>query len=305
MSGMFAMWREAHARIVRIVARLSIPRAKAKRLETPRNLSPHRGTSDSHCIVTIASFTMSPNSFGGVSLSLRAAERVAGTGEADPHDYSNPREGPAIMPANTRLPRKLRSRLAELGQRLRRMHIIQGLCRLALVILSTALASVILDGLMHFPGWMRGLLLTGWVVLSALEIRRFVRGPLRQPLDAEGLASAVEQEFPRLGERLTTAVELAGSRDPANGSPELIDVVIRDAENRTRKLDLKRAAPASTTIGFAVAGFVALLAVLIPLVSVPKAGEHARRFLAPWYTPKSEASFTIKITSGDPTVGPR
>jgi hypothetical protein len=206
------------------------------------------------------------------------------------------------MPAAARLPRKLRTRLAELGQRLRRINIIQGLCRLVLVILLTALACVILDGVMRFPGWVRGMLLCGWVVLSALEIRRFIRGPLRQPLDAEGLASAVEQEFPRLGERLTTAVELAGSRDPANGSPELIDVVIRDAENRTRKLDLKRAAPASTTIGFAVAGFVALLAVLIPLVSVPKAGEHARRFLAPWYTPKSEATFTIKITSGDPTV---
>jgi len=199
------------------------------------------------------------------------------------------------------LPKKLRLRLAELGLRLHRMQVVQGLCRLVMVVVLAAAAAVVLDVWFNLAGWARGLLFVGWLGLVFYEVRRFARGPLARKLDAQGLASAIEQEFPRLGERLTTAVELAGSNDPANGSPELIDLVVRDAETRTRKLDLNRAIPATATIGFAIAGAAAIIGVLIPLVSVPTAGAHARRFLAPWYAPKAD-SFTIKVTSGDPII---
>src|SRR5947209_18037212 len=110
------------------------------------------------------------------------------------------------MSAANPLPRKLRTRLAELGRRLRRMNVVRGACRLALVVTAAAFAAVLLDALFRFPGWVRGLFLGGWLVLGFFEVRRFVRGPLAQPLDAEGLAAAVEQEFPRLGEALTHAV---------------------------------------------------------------------------------------------------
>src|SRR5262245_48490910 len=157
------------------------------------------------------------------------------------------------------LPKKLRTRLAELGQRLRKQNIIRGVCRVVVVILVAALFAVLLDALVGFPRWMRGGLFLGWLALGFFEIRRFIRGPLSQQRDPEGLASAIEQEYPRLGERLTTAVELAGSEDPANGSPQLIDMVIQDAATRTKKLDLTRAAPARTTVAFAVAGALAML----------------------------------------------
>jgi hypothetical protein len=200
------------------------------------------------------------------------------------------------------LPKKLRTRLAELGQRLRKQNLIRGLCRMVVVILVAALFAVFLDALVGFPRWMRGFMFLGWLGLGFIEVRRFVRGPLAQQLDPEGLASAIEQEYPRLGERLTTAVELAGSDDPANGSPELIDMVIQDAATRTRKLDLTRAAPARTTAVFAVAGVAAILAVLIPLVTVPRAGEHAKRFFLPWYAPAVDSPYKIVVTSGDPNV---
>ncbi len=200
------------------------------------------------------------------------------------------------------LPKKLRARLAELGQRLRKQNIVRGLCRVVVVILAAALFAVLLDALVGFPRLMRGLLFVGWLALGFFEVRRFIRGPLAQRLDPEGLASAIEEEYPRLGERLTTAVELAGTDDPANGSPDLIDIVIQDAATRTKKLDLTRAAPARATVAFAVAGVLAIFAILIPLVTVPRAGEHAKRFLLPWYAPAAEAPFKIVVTSGDPTV---
>ena len=206
------------------------------------------------------------------------------------------------MAARNSLPRKLRVRLAELGDRVHRLHVVRGVGRLVFVILAAALAAVVADSLIKFPGWMRGLLFLGWLGLGAWEIRRFVTGPMSKPLDAEALASAIEQEFPRLGERLTTAVEVSASDDPASGSPELIDLVIRDAETRTRKLDLKRAAPATTAMVFAFAAVITIFAILLPLATVPRAGEFARRFFAPWYAPKPEAAYTINVTSGDPTV---
>lgn len=211
-------------------------------------------------------------------------------------------KGSLPMSTANSLPKKLRARLAELGQRLRRQNMVRGLCRIVVVIAMAAVFAVLLDALLSFPRWMRGFMFLGWLALGFFEIRRFIQGPMSQTLDPEGLASAIEQEYPRLGERLTTAVELAGSTDPANGSPELIDMVIQDAATRTRKLDLTRAAPARTTAGFAIAGVAALLAVLVPLVTVPRASEHARRFFLPWYAPSVESPYKIVVTSGNPNV---
>lgn len=205
------------------------------------------------------------------------------------------------MAANP-LPKSMRVRLAELGQRLRRQQIITGLCRVVLVLSIGAFAAVLLDALVALPGWLRGVLLGGWLILGVREIRRFMRGPLTRPLDPEGLAAAIEQEYPRLGERLTTAVELAGTSDPAHGSPFLVDMLVRDAEIRTGRLDLKRAAPALGTLLVGLASVAVLVAVLAPLFAVPKASEHARRFFVPWYAPPIEINYAIKVTSGDPTV---
>ena len=179
---------------------------------------------------------------------------------------------------------------------------IQGFCRLALILALAAFAAVALDAFVSLPGWFRGLLLAGWLVIGVCEVRRFIRGPAARPLDPEGIAAAIEEEYPRLGERLTTAVELAGTDDPAHGSPCLVDMLVRDAEIRTGKLDLNRAAPNVGTLVLGIASLVVLAAILTPLFAVPKAAEHARRFFAPWYVPVVEAGYAIKVTSGDPTV---
>jgi len=206
------------------------------------------------------------------------------------------------MAASHPLPKNLRGRLAEFGQRLHRMNAIQAGCRLVIVLLAAACAAVLLDALLHFPGWLRGSLLVGWLALGLYEGRRFVRTAFTRTLDAEGLAAAIEHEYPRLGERLTTAVEIAGSNDPANGSPELINIVIRDVDIRTAKLDLNRAAPVKATIGFAIACVVVMAAVITPLAALPSALDHAQRFFIPWHKPVVEVTFRIQVTSGDPFI---
>ena len=69
------------------------------------------------------------------------------------------------------------------------------------------------------------------------------------------LAALIEERYPELGERLTSAVELAGDTDNRHGSPTLIAVLMKETEVRTRRLDFVQAidvrvAPASNRINF-------------------------------------------------------
>ena len=72
----------------------------------------------------------------------------------------------------------------------------------------TALICVLADAYVGLPGWLRGGLSAGWVLLLIREVWA-IRRARSAPVDLEAVASAVEEEFPRLAERLTTAVELA------------------------------------------------------------------------------------------------
>jgi hypothetical protein len=171
--------------------------------------------------------------------------------------------------------------------------------------IGSAFAFIVLDAIFGFPMWLRCFGLAGWIGLGVYELRRFFKEVLTEPIDAEGVACAVEQEYPRLSERLSTAVELAGCDDPANGSPELIADVVNDVEIRTRKLDLQRAAASTPTIWYAVITGVAALVVLLTMALASGAGEQLRRFFLPFYAPKAptvEVGYKVVVTSGDPVL---
>ncbi len=200
------------------------------------------------------------------------------------------------------LPKTLDVRLAELSRRVYRLNVLRGLSRLLLLLLAFALVAISLDALIRLSITARAILLAGWLGLALFEIRRFIFGPFTRLQDTEGLAAAIEKEYPRLGERLTTAVELAGRDDLANGSPHLVEMLVYDVETRTQKLDLNRAAPLTATFVLAGLSLVLLAAVVTPLVTVPKAAEQAQRFFVPWHTPIVEVGYRVIVTSGDPAV---
>ena len=164
-----------------------------------------------------------------------------------------------------------------------------------------ALVAILADAYLGLPGWARVGLLAGWVLLGLRTIRNIVRARTA-PVDLESVASAVEEEYPRLAERLTTAVELAGRSDESNGTPALIDEVIQDADSRARKLDLATAFPTTGALSSFVTAVVVLLALLIPLFTAPRGGELTRRFFLPFYTPSKSVPFRVVVASGDPAV---
>src|SRR5215207_9758758 len=118
------------------------------------------------------------------------------------------------MPA-VKLPKKLSARLGFLADRVRKIRTLRATARAAFIIPVAAFACVMADAYLDFPTAVRYALLGGWGVL-VLHSLWLIRRARTAEVDLEAVASAVEEEFPRLAERLTTAVELSESADESN-----------------------------------------------------------------------------------------
>lgn len=204
------------------------------------------------------------------------------------------------MPA-AKLPKKLHARLDFLAARVRKVRTLRAIGRAAFVLPVAALIAILADAYLGLPQWARIGLFAGWVVLLLRELRNLVRART-VPIDLEAVASAVEEEFPRLAERLTTAVELAEHSDESNGSPALMEEVIADADSRARKLDLAAAFPTSGVVANCVTAGVLFALLLLPAFMAPRGGEHLRRFFLPWYTPSKTVHYKVVVTSGEPAI---
>lgn len=204
------------------------------------------------------------------------------------------------MPA-AKLPKRLSFRLNDLVDRVRRIRTLKALARAVFVVPVMAFIAILLDAYLGLPVSARVGLFVAWLLLLAREIWN-VRRSRTSVIELRDIASAVEAEYPRLAERLTTAVELAESSDLSNGNPALIEEVIYDAEARTKKLDLTAAIPAGGAGPGLIAATILLAGFLVASLIVPRSGEHLRRFFAAWYAPTVKAPFRIVVTSGDQAV---
>src|SRR5581483_8506501 len=127
----------------------------------------------------------------------------------------------------------------------------------------------------------RGLMLVGWLVLTAWLTWRLVVRPLREPVPPAELAGRVDRYFPGLAERLTTLVELRGRAEPGNGSRALMGVLARETDQRARRLDFSRVAPVGPTVVTAALAALVAIVLLAPLAFVGGSGERVRRFVLP------------------------
>ncbi len=205
------------------------------------------------------------------------------------------------MPAAP-LPPVLEAKLSDLAAGVRRLRVARGLGWLTLTMFGGAGLAIGLDAAFDLPGWVRGLMLVGWLAAAGLVAWRLVVRPWREPVPAAGLAALVERYFPGLSERLTTLVELHERIEPGNGSRGLVGVLARETDQRTRRLDFSRAAPAGPAVSVAALAAVAAVAVLAPLALVGGSGERVRRFALPWYHPPVDVPYRIIVSSGDPVV---
>src|SRR5687767_14592210 len=99
------------------------------------------------------------------------------------------------MPAAP-LPPVLEEKLEDLTAEVRRLLVARGCGWVTLTVLAGAAAAIGLDAVLNLPGWVRGLLLVGWVGASAAAAWWLVARPLRQPMTPARLAALVERYFP-------------------------------------------------------------------------------------------------------------
>jgi hypothetical protein len=200
------------------------------------------------------------------------------------------------------LPLKLHNKFFALERKVRKLRAIQGAMRFVLLLICTAFLLIAADSYFTLPSGVRCVGFGLWLILGLWAFRRWVARPFVEPIDAASLAAAIEEQYPRLDERLTTAVELSQHPEAANGSPEFADQIVREATTRAKKLDFDVSLPTREVFWFSVLSLVAIIVILTPLFVVAEPGQKLSRFFAPWYTPKAEINFKITVSSGDPGV---
>ncbi len=199
------------------------------------------------------------------------------------------------------LPATLRTKLTALARRIRLLRTLRGLSLLTLTLAFLLGALFAADLLVPLPAEVLRYALLGIAGAAALVGVFGLVVPLCRRLDPEALAALIEQRYPDLGERLTTAVELADQRDDWHGSQTLIAVLIDETERRAHWLDFGRAFSARGAARVTLAALLALLAAGAPAVFW---GDHyaafGERLLAAWTPaePGTVPACTFHVTPG-------
>lgn len=173
------------------------------------------------------------------------------------------------------------SRLGAIRGSIRRLYALDGLARLLLVLSAFVALTFLVDWSLILPGPVRLVFLAGGVALAGWIAVRRIAYPLGIRITDDDLALFVERHYPELNDRLISAIQLSREPlvDPAGAgggpswnSPELVEALVRDAEEATEAIDFKRVVVGRhvgriAAWGFLAAGAIAALSVLFPVYS--------------------------------------
>jgi hypothetical protein len=203
------------------------------------------------------------------------------------------------MSTNVTLPPSLRQRIAAVARRVRLLRAARGLALVVLLLAGTAGAAALADFGLDLPANVRQAVFASWLGLGAVAFLGAVVFPLFRRLQPAALAAVIEEKYPDLGERLTSAVELSDCPDSCHGSPLMLALLMEDAEHRTRPLDFRPAVPARSAGRWAFASALAVLALAASSFAWPdRAGPLAERFFRPWHVPPETPPYTLAVTPG-------
>ncbi|MEX1097878.1 MAG: hypothetical protein WED34_17670, partial [Planctomycetales bacterium] len=204
-----------------------------------------------------------------------------------------------------KLPAELSPRFLQLRRRVQWLAAIRGV-GLAVTVLVAGLALAFgADLLWDLSGSARIALLAGVVAAAAFCVWRGIIRPLwRAPAEAE-LAALVERSHPELGERLTSAVELAdpGVPEAHKGSPLMRHMLVRQTTRSIGTVDFNEAVPARRSLRWALIGAAAVVVLLAPLaVSRSGYGLLWARFLQPRGNHERAGNLYFVVEQGDRVV---
>jgi hypothetical protein len=204
------------------------------------------------------------------------------------------------MSATITMPSPLRSRLAAIRWRIRLLRVARGLAFVVVAFGVFAAAAVLADYWLNLTPLARQVLFSVGLTLGFGLLVRFVLVPLCRRIDAAALAAIIEEKYPDLGERLTSAVGLAGDSDEGHGSPLFIAMLLEETALRSERLDFRPAAPSYRAGVLAGLAIFTVMSIASPAFFWPERyGALAQRFLQPWVIPPVAPAYAIGVSPGD------
>jgi len=171
--------------------------------------------------------------------------------------------------ASSHIPREIRDVLDQLRRRIRKYLLIEGVSGVVAVLCLAFWFTLSLD-VVHFalrrlelPGWFRTICTVAALVLLAAAVIVWVLVRSLRQFRARALALVLEKQFPQLGDRLITAVELSGSENEATGlGGAMLQRTIADAALSARNLDLEAVFDRRPMYRWLIGGLVLLVSVV-------------------------------------------
>ena len=142
-------------------------------------------------------------------------------------------------------------RLSSIRGAIRRRFALDGLSRLILVAAAFVVFTFAIDWLLRLPSGVRLVFLFAGISLLVWIIVRRIFRPLSVRISDDDLALMVERQHPELNDRLISAIQLvrnpgsvptgeAALNSASYNSPELVEELVKDAENATSGVDFNR-----------------------------------------------------------------
>ena len=142
------------------------------------------------------------------------------------------------------LPEGLEEALIALRRWYRLVMMTTGLFLLLGAVCGLVLVQGLADWWLNLPWLARTFFFVTDIFLLSLLYRSHLHRPLQKKLGLSETALLVEKKWPELNQSVITAVELAeGNARASRGSPQLVEVVLEQARERTAALDFNEVVP--------------------------------------------------------------
>ncbi|MET0263228.1 MAG: hypothetical protein ABW223_10050 [Rariglobus sp.] len=166
-------------------------------------------------------------------------------GRAEPVNPTRKSAGTRAPVSTSSLPAPLRRALSGVAGKHLSMQLLIGLAWLAIAAVLLLVAQVLLDRLMDFPRSVRiGFLVIDAGVLGTVIWRKLIR-PWRLRWHASEAAFAIQRQWPTLGSRVISAVQLSQSTQDGrgSGSPLLVQALVNEISAQVPTLPLGKVVP--------------------------------------------------------------
>ena len=162
------------------------------------------------------------------------------------------------------LPEGLEQALIALRRWYRLVMMTTGLFLLLGAVSGLVLVQGLADWWINLPWLGRAVFFVTDLVLLSFIYRNHLHRPLQKKLGLSETALLVEKKWPELNQSVITAVELAeGNARASRGSPQLVEVILEQARERTSALDFNEVVPTRVFRRWLLCGGGAALVVLM------------------------------------------